>query len=90
MYMDFNRLRSQYVRYDKYDSEVLNVFCCVPQGSVLGPKLFTFFINDICKVSKILESATYMGEVKTPIFLNVNNEEINIAVVTQLLFVLID
>ena len=31
-----------------------------------------------------------MGEVKTPIFLNVNNEEINIAVVKQLLVVLID
>ena len=31
-----------------------------------------------------------MGEVKTPIFLNVNNEEINNVVIIQVLVVLID
>ena len=35
------------------DSEILNVSCGLPHISILRPKLFTMYINDICKVSQV-------------------------------------
>ena len=53
---------SQYVQYDNCDPEILIVSCGVPPGSVLGPKLFILYINDICNVSKILTFVLYADD----------------------------
>jgi len=40
--------RRQCVNVDGVDSDFLDVFCGVPQGSILGPTLFLCYINDMC------------------------------------------
>ena len=47
--------RKQYVSYEWHKSERLPIQCGVPQGSILGPLLFTIYVNDMCNVSKLLK-----------------------------------
>lgn len=54
--------RQQFVQIGQHKSQCLNITCGVPQGSLLGPKLFILYINDICKVSDILKLVVFADD----------------------------
>ena len=53
--------RKQYVSVNSCNSEAMNVVYGVPQGSVLGPKLFIMYVNYICNVSSLLRFFVICG-----------------------------
>ena len=60
----------QFVSLNGYDSELVEINCGVPQGSVLGPLLFLLYINDLnqaikfCKVHHFADDTNllYLGK----------------------------
>ena len=52
--------RKQYVKIDEAKSSIQSIKTDVPQGSIVGPLLFNFFIHDIIKSSRKFNSILYM------------------------------
>ena len=63
--------RQQYVSYNETDSNLLNIVCGVPQGSILGPILFILYINDLCSVSEVLKFVLFADD--TNLFVSGSN-----------------
>ena len=54
--------RLQYVSIEDNNSDLLNVICGVLQGSILGPKLFILYINDLCNISTLLKCILFADD----------------------------
>ena len=63
--------RNQFVKLGETVSSCLDIVFGVPQGSVLGPKLFILYINDMCNVSEKLKLILFADD--TNIFCAGNN-----------------
>jgi hypothetical protein len=67
--------RKQYVEIDNIQSEFSNISTGVPQGSILGPLLFTIYINDISSSSEIFQTISYADDTTLLISLSQKNGE---------------
>lgn len=54
--------RQQFVKLGDCVSSCLDIACGVPQGSVLGPKFFIFYNNDICKITTLLQFVLFADD----------------------------
>ena len=66
--------RFQYVSYNNVKSELLEITCGVPQGSILGPLLFILYVNDIGNISSFLKFVLFADD--TNIFASDSDIEI--------------
>ena len=63
--------RKQYVVFDSCQSEHVEIYTGVPQGSILGPLFFSIYINNIITVSDRLNFLMYADD--TTIYFNVED-----------------
>ena len=47
--------RKQYLNYSNDVTNLAQIKCGVPQGSILGPLLFFIYVNELCITSNILD-----------------------------------
>ncbi len=74
--------RQQFVKMGDCKSNCLNISRGVPQGSVLGSKLFNLYINDICRVSYISKYVLFADD--TNIFCSGENLQLLDMIITEL------
>ena len=60
--MSYLTNRNQYVSINNIESEKRNITYGVPQGSVLGPKLFIMYINDKCEIIDNLNAILFADD----------------------------
>ena len=62
LFQDYLQNRTQYVSYDKTNSDMYRISTGVPQGSILGPLLFIIYINDLYNASKLFKMIIYADD----------------------------
>ena len=67
--------RKQYVIFNNHESELTEITTGVPQGSILGPLLFSIIINDLKKSNKKLRFLMYADD--TTIYFNLEDFDSN-------------
>ena len=55
MFKSYLENRKQFNAYENFSTSHINISCGVPQGSVLGPLLALFYVNDLSKASDVLD-----------------------------------
>jgi hypothetical protein len=70
LFTDYLSNRTQCVSYNNFNSEFLPITCGVPQGSILGPTLFSLYINDIYKISSTTKFILFADDTTLTIISN--------------------
>ena len=53
---------TQFLLINNEKSSISMIVCGVPQRSILGPKLFNLYINDICSTSNLLKFVLFSDD----------------------------
>ena len=72
---NYMKNRKQYVIFNNHESDRTEITTGVPQGSILGPLLFSTIINDLKKSSKKLRFLMYADD--TTIYFNLEDHDSN-------------
>ena len=76
--------RKQYVIFNNHESDLTEITTGVPQGSILGPLLFSIIINDLKKSSEKLRFLMYADD--TTIYFNLEDFDSNITMNMKLMW----
>ena len=73
--VNYLRNRKQYVVFNNHNSEITDIRCGVPQGSILGPLFFSICINDLKNASNKCKFLMYADG--TTIYFNIADFDTN-------------